>query len=805
MKLMIIALSNMRKHKSSIVVTGILVACAMLLLYSSINSIGSVTNHAADVNKKQNAADVILYTSYEDKEKVFDFFDSQEEITEYESRGFYSTGVKYHNVTMDSKKEQMEFRIMNEKDKTNISNFIIYDKQKEWKENSIILPMYLKTGLGFHSGDEIELEYALATQTYEIYGFIEDVMFPNPNTVGMYECIVSSEEYERVASYGCLAGNAYFVKIDEKLQPFKYVNDFRKNIDDHIPGISSSVVYYINDSQSMCYAASVWAYTIMALFAVFAIFIIVIAVIVIRFTIVTTLEDNLPNIGILEAGGYTSKQMIFANMVEYLSTTIIGILLGLAGAVGVKGLLENIVNATTGLKWQEEFSPVIAVICGIILILMVALTIRIASRRMKKITPLDALRDGIHTHNFKKNPISLEKSTLPLNLSIGCKNILQSLKQNISILIIVCLLTFICAVFFNVYYNVAVDPDGIIRLVGIEKCDIAYEINNTNGMDLHFPAEGTDKKDADYWKMCDRIKEIEGVQNAFPCGSGSTYLTNGKQNTQIELTAYDDFSQLKINTIVEGRYPEENNEIVLATKTAEQLKVEIGDVVYAESGEKSNDFVVVGIEQHMYNVGTGALVNFDGLQKISPDVEINNLFVYTEEDVDIDTIIKEIKDAFGDYQSNLANFDEYFTTILATFSSAIGAMSLFSLVSTMIIVCLIIYLLIKMKLLRDRRMLGIYKALGFTTPQLVGQTVLSYIPVIGTGALLGGGLAILIGNKTVAAVFRVISGIQKCNFTTVYSYIILSVVLVIVAALAIAVACSAKIRKIEPCKMIQEQ
>lgn len=806
MKLIIIAFSNMRKHKSSIVVTGILVACAVLLLYSSINAISSVSGYAREINEKQNAADVIMYTSYEGVERVNAFLSSREEITEYESRQLFGSGIKYRNITKNSKTEQLEFRFLNYDEKGKISNFIIYDQQEELKENSIILPMYMKSSLGYQSGDQIQLEFPSRTGEYEIYGFVMDVMFPNPNTVTIYECMLPEKEFSKLEEYGCLAGSSYFMKVSNELSPSEYVTIFKKNIATQIPDLVSSNIFYVNDSQSMCYAASAWAYMIMALFAVFAIFAIAIAIIVMRFSIITTIEDNLPNIGILEAGGFTSRQMVRVNIVEYLFATVIGIGFGFLGVLAVKSPLENIINSVTGLQWREKPSLPIAGICILVMLLIVVGTTFMASRRIRRITPLEALRSGINDHNFKKNHVALETSRLHVNVAIGLKNIMNNVKQNTSIFLIVGALTFICATFFNVYYNIAVDPEGIIKLIGLEKSDICYEIHYKEGTNIKLQSVvGTGSQKVDYMQMNNEINSMEGIEAVVPYAKDSLNLVNGEWNAQADITAYLDCEDLRINTLVKGRYPEVGNEIVLATKTAAELHVEIGDVIYVESAEELLNYVVVGIEQHVYNVGKGALLNFEGLERVNPGVEASVLYIYTEEGTDNEEMIRTLQSKFNDSQSNIVDFDEYFKTILFTFSSATGAMCLFSLVATLVIVCIIIYILIKMKLLHDRKILGIYKALGFTTPQLVAQTILSYVPVIAGGAILGGVAAGVFGNSLVAVIFRVISGIQKCDFTTMYGYILLSVLLVILVSILIAVVCSIKIRKIEPCKMIQEQ
>ena len=57
---------------------------------------------------------------------------------------------------------------------------------------------------------------------------------------------------------------------------------------------------------------------------------------------------------------------------------------------------------------------------------------------------------------------------------------------------------------------------------------------------------------------------------------------------------------------------------------------------------------------------------------------------------------------------------------------------------TAVIIILVLYLVIKTLLVRKKQELGIQKALGYTTGELVLQNALAFLPVVLIGALLGG-------------------------------------------------------------------
>ena len=123
---------------------------------------------------------------------------------------------------------------------------------------------------------------------------------------------------------------------------------------------------------------------------------------------------------------------------------------------------------------------------------------------------------------------------------------------------------------------------------------------------------------------------------------------------------------------------------------------------------------------------------------------------------------------------------------------------------TIIVVFLVVMLLIKSKVIREWKHYGLYKAIGFTTKQLILQTVMSNLPIMFLGAAVGGILSIFAMNP-ICSVCLSICGIKKSELTVWPFGILITIVGITLLALLVAVMYSYKVRKVEPVKMLAEE
>ena len=147
--------------------------------------------------------------------------------------------------------------------------------------------------------------------------------------------------------------------------------------------------------------------------------------IVIRFSVRNYIEMNLKNVGILQAAGYTSRQLNFTVLLEMGIISIVGVVAGLLLGVAGSSVIGKFQGIMLGIQWRQKFHMGAAGLTMLVLFVVVPGVAFICGRIYKKISVLESLRGGIHTHNFKKNYFSFEKSKMPVSLILAGKNLMH--------------------------------------------------------------------------------------------------------------------------------------------------------------------------------------------------------------------------------------------------------------------------------------------------------------------------------------------------------------------------------------------
>ena len=794
MRLLLIAKDNIKKKKGNALILFLLVAMAVLLLYTGISALYNMESVIDNRNAATNGADYALFTLSAQTDEIESLLNKQEEMQYLEDeKVIYASGVKFYQEN-ESKENasQLEFFLLDKNADRKLSTIQLTDQGKEWKENSIILPYYMKVGMGYKTGDTIHLSYNNETYSFEIYGFTEDVMFATPTNISAEKCFISTEYFQKYSKEWGNVGTFYRADLKDGCS----IEQFESNMNQTLNQKIADYKYLNNWSfnyDTMKYGAGISANIFMGVLTAFSILLIFIALVVVYFNITNFIEMNIKNIGMLEASGYTSLQLMAATVLEFLIISIFGIGIGLLCATGASKLIGGILSASIGLRWEIGFDWMSAVLSVASTLLLMIISVGICSRKYRKISPLDALRNGIHTHNFKKNRFRLDTVRLPLNIAIGLKSITYNRKKNVVICFIIVLLTFCANEAASIYQNFAVNDDKLIEITGFETPDITVAMKSSDSNALK-EAMKTVKQ---------QVKTTDGINQVLEYTAFDMICKHGKKQVTINCDAYDDTSALKINNVLSGRRPEYDNEIMLTTSMTEKLGASIGDVVYLEMNGERKDYLIVGICQGINHLGRKGMITKDGIQRLSADITPSCLYVYADPNTDLNALIHNLQKKLSGEDVAITNFQNY---IASTMSSIVTAMKILCLVMVtvvILVIAMILVLLIMIQLVRDQKQLGIYKALGYTTRQLIVQTAMSYIMLVSIGAVIGCVLAWFGVNPSFVICLSVF-GIEKCSMHISLLYMFGIVAAIILWASLIAVLCSIRIRKIVPWKMMQE-
>ena len=220
--------------------------------------------------------------------------------------------------------------------------------------------------------------------------------------------------------------------------------------------------------------------------------------------------------------------------------------------------------------------------------------------------------------------------------------------------------------------------------------------------------------------------------------------------------------------------------------------------------DKTVDYLVVGITQQISYMGIMIDMNEMAYQQLVPEHSAKELFIYLKNGVSVSEKIASWETQYKDDDIAITNYEDTYDTILGTYTASLNAICKVFAIITVFVVSLILILLVRMKMIRERRNMGVYKALGYTTLQLLGQMLMSFIPVVGVGSLLGC-VAAVYGVNPVFAMMLSVCGIEKCNLVASPLILLGAFAVIMVVSVLVVTICSLGIRTLEAYKMITEQ
>ena len=660
---------------------------------------------------------------------------------------------------------------------------------------SVYVPDIFKAVGGYDINDKITLNCKdEATRkekslTFTIKGYTEDVYYSSIDTgiVGFY---LPEQTYKNVSNVLNSKNNKAhiaFINVDDVANVSKIENGLRETLgldsSSLIAGDSSQMLYSI-DISLIEMARCMMPTMVAAMMVVFASIIVIVCLLVVRFRIINSLEDDIMKIGSLKSIGYTNKQITSSILMQFCLIAGIGSIAGIGLTYPLLPSISKIFEQQSGLKWSQGFDLGISLITLFAIIAVVILVILIAARRVKKLTPVLALRGETTTKSFKKNRYPLEKTKGNLSFVLALKSTIQNMKQNIMIIVILVAVVFAGAYGVIMYYNTSIDTTAFAMVPGMEITNVVVALDN--------------KKDTT--EVVNRIKNMDKVDRvAFV--DESKYKIDGTQASAIIM---DDFSKKNSNFVYEGRYPNKPGEIVLAGVLSERLNKKIGDNVTVKFGDNESKLKVVGLSNGSSMGGMNSSIQLSEYKKLNPNFKQQLLYVYLDKGTNAADFIKKIESTLNkkDYVG-ITNFDKSLEEGMLAYQVVVAAMGVSMAVITLFVITLVLYFIISSSIVRKKKELGIKKAVGFTTGQLMNQVSLAFVFPIFIGTIVGSVLGAFLTNPLMSAVMKGM-GIMKTNFIVNPLWVVLFGIFVLAFSYILALVITWRIRKISAYALVTE-
>lgn len=776
--------ANLRKGKSQLISMVGLILLAALFLNLGLLFMLNLGKFYMERVEAQNAAHSIIFIEKSAFEK------SDEEYVRYYP-GVQSVQIEEciflgaSEFNYSGSKTTMEFIISNFDAPREMTKLKFIGNHIKDERDIIYLPYTMKTG-GYKIGDEFTFTYQHKDYSFTVGGFVEE-LFYGSTLISVLNVYLPNDDFERFS--GVMNDrDLLFVTMAARL---KNVNDADKLISDYvnyIADISSSesmITVFGNSITEISGFRTMIPNMIALILVAFSAIIVFVCLIVIRFRIVTNIQDGMTNIGALKAVGYTSRQIVMSTVLQFSGIAAIASIFGILLSFAATPVVSSVFAGLIGLDWQQGFDPVVSLMSFTGIVGTVILVSLMATKSIHSLHPIIALRGGMSNQSFKKNFFPLSGTFLNLHIALAVKGIVQNLKQNLMIAIILIGVSFTCMFSVVMYYNFAVDGSKFMELGVGEPCNVAIYMDENND------------------SLLESIRRMPEVTKAFYANTEYSNNFTTLKNEAIYPTIIEDYSLSENKMILEGRYPIQADEIAFPGVLAKKYGISIGDTVEVKFGNKSADFLVSGITQSINNMGRMPCITLEGMQRLQKSYKLTGVDIFLKKGENADDFIDLLGDEFGEKIVTTVNVDALVKTSMGTFVSMTVILSFTILVTTVLIVVMVLYLIIKTNISRKKREIGIQKAIGYSTFQLMNQTALGLVPVILFGAGVGAFAGLIYINSVLTVLFSVF-GIMRMDFYIGPSWLIIITVLITAFSYCVSMLISWRIRNISPYILVSE-
>lgn len=539
-------------------------------------------------------------------------------------------------------------------------------------------------------------EMRIGTETLTVAGFLRDSQM-NSMMASSKRFLVCESDYERIRSLG---SEEYLIEF--RLKDGSDVNAFAtaykdSGLPDNGPTITYPLIKTMNALSDGIMILVILLVSVVVLF---------ISILCIRYIILTQMEKDRREIGMLKAVGISRKDIRNLYMSKYLILSAIGCLVGIVTALFIAKPLGEGMRELYGEAENEALVYILMFIGAILAEVIILLSVRRTLRKTEKESAVSALcgRDG-----------SRKKKNLW-----------------VSVMIVVAAAAFMIIVPQSMKTTLG-NPE-FVTYMGIGNSQIRMDVRQTEDID-----KVTENLAAE-------IEQDERVDSYSVMQTGSYKVTLANGNSYNLMIECGDHGRFPVNYI-KGSYPKSENDIALSILNAEDMGLDVGDmlVVSKDTGNGNSEqytCTVCGIYSDITNGGKTAKGCIRDENDRTPIMW--SVIYISLKDAEL------AGDWVNEYRSRYSSFDEgikateisdYLKGVYGQTIENISNTYVVALILANFIIIIVVVLLVRLIIWRERKDSSLKKALGLKTSDIrkeyLKKAFLYIIPGIVIGVVFG--------------------------------------------------------------------
>ncbi len=579
---------DLKRKKTMNVILLIFVILAATFIASSANNLITVSTaldnffEKADVPDywfaSTNAADVGRFEDFA-KENGYDYSISR--LIQIEPRNIFVEGEKleYSNTMCLSTLGGIKIFDKNNEEITHISDGELY----------VTNHIFTSTENDFHVGGKIFISQNGVEKEFTIKGYTKDALFGTA-MVGMSRFLISDND----AALFDIENAAVCSSVEVHTDDADYLDKFNAQGLNTIMSIDRSMF-------KMTYLMEI---LIAGILLVVSVCLILISMVILRFIINFTITEEFREIGVMKAIGIKNFAIRGLYIVKYFAIAVIGTAVGLALSFPLSRLMISGVSQKIVISSGDNY--LINIGAAILAAVIVVLFSYMCTRKIRKFSPIDAIRSGETGERYKKKGIlRLGKSHMPTVPFMALNDIFSGIKNYISMIIIFILGTLLVIIPVNTINTLR--SDRLITIFNMVESDhvISQELLFNPNEDNKAMVE---RKFAEVREMfAENGIDVDVFQEIM---FRANIAKGGKRTNSISFQGMGGVTA-DMYTYLEGTPPQNVHEVALTHLTAGQIDAHIGDDVEIKIGDDTRTYTVTAINQSMNNMGEGVRFHQD--------------------------------------------------------------------------------------------------------------------------------------------------------------------------------------------------
>lgn len=751
-----------RKRTMNIILLLFVILCSMFAA-AAVNNIIAVTGGIEHYFDAANVPDVTVMTLGENDagERLAELACVREIKTEHwlscSSKSFWHNGKKLDNFTNAACLISDGEMAINYFDENNniIENV---DRGCFYASAPFLQDVDIK------KGDEVELTVGDCHLTLQFMGRFKGALSRSGKADSPY-LIINSADYD-------------YLDKDEATHILNYKQHYINTSDvDEIKELAMNYdrVFVITREESK----SIYLYDMLLAYALMIISVVLMftAFAVLRFTIGFTISEEFREIGVMKAVGIGNASIRSLYIVKYLAIAVAGALIGYFSSIPLKRMMMKTVSENMVLG--SESGTLMGILSFVAVVIMILLFCYGCTRRVNKLSPIDAVRSGQTGERFQKRSLlRLGRSKLPQAAFFSVNDVLSSPKQFSIITVVFTLCILLMTIMSN--FELTLKSEKLLRFFDVPSSEAHI-------MDSEILAKVMTDQSTHKAIIADTEKLL--ADNGMP---GKCTMTIGAQfeTSHEDKTETVNFRVMKGETndtfyVDKGSAPQKMDEIAVTAGTLDNLGAEIGDRVTAVINEKEYEFMITGTFSSFVNTANAAFLykDFDlGHQAVSNVMGVQIHFDGSSDKEQINQNIEKLKSLLEtDKVYSSPDYINHFTGM----SDTLNATKKMMMIITVIVTALIVILMERSFLSKEKSEIALMKAVGIPDSSIVAQHTLRFVIVSVIACIVSNAALMPISNvmmNWIGNMIGDISGLQ-CDFDPLEIFVGCPAILIGVTAL----------------------